>query len=196
MPRRAALNVLEDVVEARERTKQLHGRLERQAGWLRGQSGALEAALKNAPLETSLGVLVRTATDALGGDARAAFYVGNGEAAPLRHVIGMPDEYAVELAVSQVEPGSPIIAVREDPRWESWRCLAERFGYRGAWNFPITTSSGRFAGALVIYLAQLRNPDLREMELAELLTNTASLIISRHEESEVRRRAEEPRSEN
>ena len=51
-------------------------------------------------------------------------------------------------------------------------------------------------GVLVIYLAQLRKPDLREMELAELLTNTASLIISRYEESAVRRRAEEPRHES
>jgi hypothetical protein len=38
--------------------------------------------------------------------------------------------------------------------------------------------------------------ELREMELVGLLTHTASLIISGHEESEVRRRAEEPRRVN
>jgi hypothetical protein len=194
--RRAALNVLEDAVEERERAKQLHAKLEEQAHWLNGQSRALEAVVKNAPMATSLGILVRTATDALGRDTRAAFYIGNGPAAPLRHVIGMPDEYAAELVLSQVGPSSSVLDVHEDPRWESWRCLAERFGYRCAWSFPITTSSGRFAGAMVIYLAQVRKPDLREMELAELLTNTASLIISRHEESAVRRRAGEPRHES
>jgi len=36
----------------------------------------------------------------------------------------------------------------------------------------------------------LRKPDKREMELAGLLTNTASIIISRQKESEARQRIE------
>ena len=58
--------------------------------WLRGQREALEAALDGAPLETSLGALVRTATDALGRGTRAAFYLSNGEGTSLHHVVGMP----------------------------------------------------------------------------------------------------------
>jgi GAF domain-containing protein len=207
--RRAALNVLEDAVEARERAKQCHDRLEEQADWLRGQSGALEAAVNGAPLEVSLGVLVRTATEALGPEARAAFYLSHGEGASLRHIVGMPVEYAAALNGFQIGPESLArsvtthareqvltIDVQEDPGWEQWRWLAERFGYRGVWNFPINSSSGKFVGALVIYLAQLRKPDKRDSELAGLLTNTASVIISRQEESHARRWIEQTRRES
>lgn len=51
--------------------------------WLAGQREALEATLNNAPLETSLGVLGRTATDRLGQGVRAAFYLANREGTTL-----------------------------------------------------------------------------------------------------------------
>ena len=201
--RRAALNVLEDAVEARERAKQRYDKLQERADWLHGQCGALEVALNGAPLEVSLGVLVRTATEALGRETRAAFYLAHGDEATLRHVVGKPVEYAAGLKGFQFEPQSlapgsttraqeqvVIIEVLEDPWWEPRGSLAERFGYRGIWNFPINASTGKLVGALVIYLAQLRKPDKREMELAGLLTNTASIIISRQKESEARQRIE------
>jgi DNA-binding response OmpR family regulator len=207
--RRAALNVLEDSVEARERSKQRYDKLEEQVDWLRGQSGALEAAVNGAPLEVSLGVLVRAATEALGREARAAFYLTHGEGASLRHIVGMPVEYAAALNVFQIGSESPArgltthareqvlaIDVHEDPRWEQCRLLAERFGYRGVWSFPIHTTSGKFVGALAIYLAQLRKPDKRDMELVGLLTNTASIIISCQKESEARQRIEQARRES
>ena len=58
--------------------------------WLAGQRGALEAALNSAPLATSLGMLVHTATDQLGEGVRAAFYLANPAGAALHHVVGMP----------------------------------------------------------------------------------------------------------
>src|SRR5262245_54249377 len=46
----------------------------RSEAWQPGQSEAFEAALSGAPLEASLGVLVRTAIEYAGGEARGAFY--------------------------------------------------------------------------------------------------------------------------
>jgi PAS domain-containing protein len=54
---------------------------------LAGQREALELALNGAPLETSLGVLVHTATDQLGEGARAAFYLANPVHTGLHHVV-------------------------------------------------------------------------------------------------------------
>jgi hypothetical protein len=65
--------------------------------WLSGQRQAFELALSDAPLADSLGVLVRTATSALGSGAHAAFYLADAEGVGLRHIVGMPAEYAQAL---------------------------------------------------------------------------------------------------
>jgi two-component system CheB/CheR fusion protein len=200
--RRAALNVLEDAVEAREHAKQLYEELREHADWMRCQSEALEAAVSGAPLQTSLGVLVRIVTEAFGHETRAAFYLAN--AASLHHLIGMSAEYGSAVDGFQSGPASLAcgvttqageqvltIDVHEDARREAGRGVAERFGYRTVWRFPINTTAGKFVGALVVRFPRPRRPNQRELELAALLINTASIIISRHKESEVRKQAEE-----
>jgi PAS domain S-box-containing protein len=194
--RRAALNALEDAVQARDALR------DRDA-WLRGQRAALEAALNAAPLAASLGRLVRTATDALGDGTRAAFYLADGAGTALRHVVGMPAAYAELVDGFKVGPeslacglashrGEPVITpdVMADPRWEDWRWTAARFGYRGCWSFPVTTAVGTFVGTLAVYWPHPRQAAARELELADLLTHTAGIIISRHQEVEARRQAE------
>ena len=59
----------------------------RDAG-LRGRCEALEAALTGASLETSLGVLIRTAKEALGSNSQVAFYVANGEGGAMHLAAG------------------------------------------------------------------------------------------------------------
>ncbi|HEU4870887.1 MAG TPA: GAF domain-containing sensor histidine kinase [Pyrinomonadaceae bacterium] len=120
----------------------------------------------------------------------------------------MPDDYAE--AVNGFEIGANSLAcglathtgeavlttdVQTDPRWGPWRWMAEHFDYRGCWSFPITTVAGKFVGTLAMYLRQPQEPTHRDLELASLLTNTASIIISRHKDSEVRIRAEQAQQE-
>ncbi|HEU4870888.1 MAG TPA: hypothetical protein VFT08_08565 [Pyrinomonadaceae bacterium] len=52
------------------------------AAWLSGQREALEAAVNGAPLSTALSPLVRTAVEALGEGARAAFYLSSDDGRP------------------------------------------------------------------------------------------------------------------
>ena len=171
--------------------------------WLRGQREALEAAVNDAPLETSLGALVHTATDALGQDVRAAFYLANGGGTELHHVVGMPPAYAEAVDGFKIgreslacglatHTGQPILTsdVKTDARWEPWRWLAARFDYRACWSFPIHSSAGKFVGSLAVYWRQSREATERDLELASFLTHTASVIISRHNESKARKRAE------
>ena len=202
--RQAALNVLEDAVEARDRAERLYRDLGERETWLRGQREALELAVNNAPMETSLGALVRTASEALGTDARAACYLADCEKTSLHHVVGMSAEYAEAVNGFRIGPeslacglathtGDPVITadVLEDPQWVPWRWLAERFDYRGCWSFPIRTFGGNQVGTLAVYSRNPRAPTQRDLELASLLTNTASIIISRYAESAERKKAED-----
>lgn len=177
--------------------------------WFRGQREATEAALDGASLESSLGVLVRSAMEALGGGTRAAFYLADDGGKSLYHVVGMPPDYAEAVDGFRIGPeslacglathaGQPILTadVMKDPYWEPWRKMAERFDYRGYWSFPILSSAGKFVGTFAVYSQQPREATEANLELASLLTHTASIIISRHAESEARKRAELALREN
>ncbi|SAK87325.1 integral membrane sensor hybrid histidine kinase [Caballeronia calidae] len=201
--RRATLNVLEDAVEARNRAEQLYGELREQTHWINGQREALEAAVNGEPLATSLGILIRVVTASLGQGARAAFYLADEAGKVLHHIVGMGAEYAAAVDGFAIGPeslacglathtGEAIITVdvQEDPRWAPWRWLAERFGYRGCWSFPLNTAAGKFIGTMALYHAQPRDVTSRNWQLAALLTSTASIVIARHTEAETRKLAE------
>ena len=100
--------------------------------------------MNSAPLQTSLGVLVRTATDRLGEDARAAFYLANRECTALHHVVGMHADYANAVDGFQISAeslscglamhtGLPVLTsdVVKEPRWVPWLWMAEKAGFRG-----------------------------------------------------------------
>jgi signal transduction histidine kinase/ActR/RegA family two-component response regulator len=174
--------------------------------WLRSQSEAFEAAFSRAPLQEPLGALALMLTEAMGDDTRAAFYLyDNGS---LRHVVGMDDAYAAAVDGVDVGPeflacgsaphgGRPILIedVTTDESWRPWRRLAERFGYRACWSFPICTKTGTPIGVLAVYSRQPRKATEREIELASILSRTAAVVISRHVETTARdealRRSEE-----
>ena len=147
--------------------------LHEKANWLRSQREALESAVKGAPLPNSLEPLVRTVVETLGEGARAAFYLANDDGTKLHQVIGMGDEQVNELPIG---PESLACGLATDTD--------------GCWSFPINTAAGNFVGTLAMYLPQPQTPTSRELELASLITNIASIVISRHTESEVRNSAE------
>lgn len=171
--------------------------------WLEGQKRAFESAINGAPLAESLKILIGTANRQFDGGARCAFYLANDSATELHHVVGMPEEYARCVAGFKIGPesltcglavyrGMPCITpdVREDPRWQPWLWMAEKFGYRGCWSFPIKTSVGRVIGSFALYFQEPRSATARERELANVLAHAAAIIIARHHEAERRTRAE------
>jgi signal transduction histidine kinase/DNA-binding response OmpR family regulator len=193
---------------ARERRAAADALRDREA-WLCGQREALEAALNGAPLEESLGALVRTATDGFGPGTHAAFYLAGGDGMSLHQVVGMPAAYAEAVDGFKIgstslacglatHTGQPAITpdVTKEPLWEPWLWLAERFDYRGCWSLPIHTSAGKFIGTFVVYSRQPREAAPRDLDLAALLTRTGAIIISRHTKAEERRCAESALREN
>ena len=170
--------------------------------WLSGQRQAFESALNDAPLAESLGILVDTAIAALGSGVRAAFYITDPDSADLHHVVGMSADYAQAADGFVVGPesfacglvthtGEAVLTadVRNDPRWEPWLWMAAKFGYRGCWSFPIHTAVRRFAGTFALYWPEPREATPNDTERAGMITQTAAIIVSRHERAEQRRAA-------
>jgi PAS domain S-box-containing protein len=171
---------------------------------LAGLSEAFRAAVKGAPLEESLGVLVRTCVEQQGVDVRAAFYLADHDRLELRHIVGMPETYAECIDGFRIGAeslacglatwtGRPVITpnVNEAPEWEPWRWLAAEHAYRGVWSFPIETTEGKVVGTLAVYLGSPRVATARDHELADVITRAAAIIISRAQEAEERQRAEQ-----
>lgn len=171
---------------------------------LAGLREALEAALNDAPLEASLGVLARMANERLGSNVRVAFFLANPQGTELHHVVGMPAEYAAAVNGFKLGPESLASGlathsrasfltsdVAEEPRGAPWRWLAEKFGYRGCWSFPIYTSTGAFVGSFAVYSPHPRQATTRDIALTGLITQTAAIIIARRAEAELRKRGEE-----
>ena len=177
--------------------------------WLAGQKQAFQAAVNGAPLSESLDVMVRTAVKQFRGEARCAFYIANAAGTALHHVVGMPEEYARQVDGFEIGPeslacglavhtGEPQITpdVCEDPRWTQWLWLAQQFDYRGCWSFPLKTSTGRAIGTFAMYFKRPRKVTSRDLQFANVLTNAAAIIISKHQEAEERARAERVLREN
>jgi PAS domain S-box-containing protein len=177
--------------------------------WLAGQKQAFQTAVDGEPLSESLDLLVRTAVKHFRGEAKCAFYIANAAGTELHHVAGMPEDYARCVVGFKIGPaslacglavhtGEPRITsdVCEDPLWKPWLWLAEQYDYRGCWSFPVKTSTGKAIGTFAMYFKEPRQATSRDIQLANVLTNAAAIIISRTQESEERARAERILREN
>ena len=171
--------------------------------WLAGQKEAFQLAIDGAPLEVSLGVLVRIALARAGPGTQGAFYIADPTGSTLHHVVGMPkanadcidslrigrDSLACGLAVFF---GRPVITpdVTLDPRWKDWREVAAQHGYRGVHSFPIETEAGKVIGAFAMYFEKPREATASDLQSASVLTQAGAIIISQKQEVEERARAE------
>ena len=177
--------------------------------WLAGQKQAFQAAVDGSPLSESLDMLIRMAIRQFRGEARCAFYIANAAGTELRHVVGMPEEYARYVDGFKIGPeslacglavhiGEPRITpdVCEDPSWRPWLWLAEQFDYRACWSFPVTTSTGKPIGSFAMYFKEPREAAQRDLQFANVVTHAAAIIISRNQEAEERARAERVLHEN
>lgn len=117
--------------------------------WLAVQKEAFQAAMNDAPLKASLGLLADAVVRQMGDGRRCAFYISDGKGG-LHHVVGMSETYARQVGGFRISPesvacglaaakGAPVITpdVLEDPRWRPWIWLAREHGYRACWSFPV-----------------------------------------------------------
>jgi len=154
---------------------------------------AASAARKGASLAELLEVLVHTAIEQAGGKARAAFYLVDDAGGRLHHITGMTPSYARCVDGFEIGPQSlacglaasmrqAVITpdVSAEPRWQQWLWLAQEFGYRACWSFPIETPAGKIVGTFAMYFSEPTDATSRDLDLASALTRAAGTIISRH----------------
>jgi signal transduction histidine kinase/ActR/RegA family two-component response regulator len=89
-----------------------------------------------------------------------------------------------------VSIGKPVITadVTEEPRWKEWLWVAEEYGFRACWSFPVETSAGKVVGSFAMYFKEPRDATSADRELAAVLTQSAAMITSQHLESQERAR--------
>lgn len=176
--------------------------LRRNEHWLAAQRDAFQAAINGAPLEVSLGRLIRAAIAHSTAELRCAFYIANAERTELRHVSGMTESYAKAVDGFRIAAdslscglavyiGKPVITpdVTKEPLWTDWRSLAAHHDFRACWSFPVETETGKVIGTLAMYYREPREPTTDDLSFAATLTQSAAIIISRHQEAEERLRA-------
>jgi signal transduction histidine kinase/CheY-like chemotaxis protein len=167
------------------------------ATWLAAQKEAFQAAVNNAPLAVSLGILARAVVEQMHGDARCAFHIANPQQTELQYVAGMSAEYAraagqvliaddsLDCGVAAFRREAVITAdVNEDPRWKEWLWLARQENYRACWSFPVETSGGSVVGTFTLHRQEPGVPAPHDLELAVRLVQSAAIVISRHQEAE------------
>jgi PAS domain S-box-containing protein len=102
----------------------------------------------------------------------------------------MPPEYdaAIEGIVIGPEVGScgtaaffrePVWVsdVLRDNRWIAYRSLANAFGFRACWSYPILDRQGRVLGTFAIYFSEPRGPSPEEQVALARSANLAALIL-------------------
>lgn len=170
--------------------------------WLKGQNEAFQAALRDAPLAAALAPLVKIASVWQQSNIQSAFYIVDQAGTGLTHVAGMPDAYAEcvdgfrigedSLACGlSVATARPVITadVANEPRWAPWLWLAEKYGYRACWSFPIETEH-KVIGTFAMYFDTPREATQEDLDFALNLARIAAVIVSRYQEVDDRGRAE------
>ena len=174
---------------------------------MRGQKEAFQAAIDGAPLEDSLAILAGIVTEETAGQARTAFYIADPDVTclhPIRGAGDMPESYLKQVEGFVIgkdslacglatATGRPVLTrdVFEEPLWKPWIHLAKDYDFRGCWSFPIETRDGKPMGTFAQYFTTAREAGPHDLALADVVTQAAAIIISRHTEAQERARAEE-----
>ena len=69
--------------------------------------------------------------------------------------------------------------IDSDPLWRDFRDLALSHGLRACWSTPIIDQNTDVLGTFAMYYPQPREPSPRDLELVDLITRAAALIITR-----------------
>jgi signal transduction histidine kinase len=173
---------------------------------LDGQRRALELAVSGAPLAETLTLLARTIEDQSSLGVIASILLLDDDGMHLRHGAAphLPQSYIEAIDGAAIGPlaGSCGTAaytrervivndIETDPRWEQYRHFAVPAGLRACWSTPIMSVQGAVLGTFAVYHRQKAfMPTASDLEVIDLLTHTASVVIERARESEKRRDAE------
>ncbi|HEY0868642.1 MAG TPA: PAS domain-containing protein [Fimbriimonas sp.] len=175
--------MVNDVTDRRTAEQALLDREER----LATQKEAHDLAVSSAPADQVLYYLARAAQRQCDADAGAAIMVvdSDGQRLHPRASAGLPDGFAeavVGLKAGPLPHSDQTLIFQDahdDPHWQPYLPLFQRYGIRAGWSHPILSSSHEVVGIFAIYHQVPRKPRRKELEVLRLLAQTASIIIER-----------------
>jgi signal transduction histidine kinase/CheY-like chemotaxis protein len=154
----------------------------------------LELAIEDRPLADTLESLVRIVEDQSKSGVIASILLLDKDGKHLRHGAGpsLPDAYNQAIDGIEIGPnvgscgtaaytGKPVIVsdIEADEKWKDFRDLAIGHGLRACWSTPILAGTGEVLGTFAMYHRAPREPVPDDLELVDLITRSASIVISR-----------------
>ncbi|HZY79462.1 MAG TPA: ATP-binding protein, partial [Cyclobacteriaceae bacterium] len=174
---------------------------------VKAQNEAFRAAIDDVPLGECLNILSRIVSEPTEGKIRSVFYIanqaftspdqikgaGNVDGENLDETLGF--DIGKDLfpgGVSQIS-NTPVLIpdVYDDPLWKPWLKIADAHNFRGCASFPILTKDNKPVGTFAMFFSTPHVVTDEELTLANVVIQTASIIISRHQEAQKRAVAEE-----
>ncbi|HSP38642.1 MAG TPA: SpoIIE family protein phosphatase [Frankiaceae bacterium] len=172
-------------------------------GLLRRSRQLLEHIAVAAPLPDQLAALVRLIEEQSSAGLIGSVLLADPDGRHLRSgaAPSLPDWY--NRAVDGIEVGPcagscgtaayrrevvVVADIETDSLWDAFRDLAREAGLRACWSTPLL-SAGELMGTFAMYYPQPRVPSDEDREVARTFARTATLVIERHRQEEVRRAA-------
>ena len=165
----------------------------------------LQLAIQDRPLEHILDTLARTVEEWSTTGVLASILLLDEDGEHLRHgaAPSLPDAYNEAIDGVAIGPfvGScgaaaflkePVFVsdIATDERWTDFKELAATHGLAACWSIPILSGAGEVLGTFAMYHRERRQPAAQDLELVDLVTRTAALIINRKRAEDERGRAE------
>src|ERR1700692_3047665 len=167
-----------------------------------GESRILEMIARDAPLEEILEKLVRVVEAQFAGLLCSVLLLDE-DGQHVRHgaAPSLPEPYSKAIDGLCIGPkaGScgtamyrrePVVVtdILQDPLWESYREVAEPYGFRACWSTPILAHSGKALGSFAMYYREPRSPSPAETRDLGMATHLAGIEIERKLAREERER--------
>ncbi|HEX8840629.1 MAG TPA: GAF domain-containing protein [Sphingomicrobium sp.] len=154
----------------------------------------LELAIEDQPLEETLKSLVQIVEKHSTSGVIASILLLDGEGKRLRHgaAPSLPNDYNSAIDGLEIGPnvgscgaaaytGQAVFVtdIATDEKWKDFRELAATHELAACWSIPIVSGSGQVLGTFAMYHREPREPVQDDLELVDLITRSASIVISR-----------------
>jgi PAS domain S-box-containing protein len=156
-----------------------------------GEAAILEMIATGAPVESVLDSLVHLIESQSSGIFASVLLISD-DGLAVRHgaAPSLPAEYVKCVDALPVGPdvgcsGSAaywrdlVVAadIASDPRWDNYRDLAAKLGFRSCWSAPIVSKGGDVLGVFAIYSTRAHEPTEDELRLTHTATRMAGIAI-------------------
>jgi PAS domain S-box-containing protein len=154
----------------------------------------LQLAIEDRSLDEALHELVLAVEKESASGVIASILLLDEDGRHLRHGAGpsLPDAYNAAIDGIAIGDGVGscgtaastrkqvfVTDIASDPLWDGFRDLAFEHGLRACWSTPIMSGSGQVLGTFAMYHHEPREPKPEDLELVDLITTSAALMIER-----------------